>query len=377
LATLSSVALCKDPRYLAAEVAPPAESIATEVQAVREELARAKALDLAERFEEAAHVASAAIEDARAVAYPPVLVEAINMKASLLIDAGIFDEARVLTDEAYTLSDAASRQAAMSNLMMRSLLPLLEERGASGLPEAERAVALATDAFGPEHVETAWAMAQLANVLSMAGDHKKALEIELRAYSIVRSAEDADDWVVAQLLLQIGFSQHSLGQSTEALESWTEALALAKSSGSSSHVLAPLESNLGVVMRQRGRYDEALEHHLRALEHANAWGDAKYLVAQIHERLARTYSSIEDYDRATQHYEKAVRLETVARGPESARLVDLYDALAQVRRKAGDAQGCLHWAQQELHQLGVVDAPAEATVDANETRARRLGAAGG
>ncbi|MEM7156435.1 MAG: protein kinase [Myxococcota bacterium] len=88
VAGLPPLQRCDDATALLAAVPPPPEAVATEVARVREQLARAKAHEDAGRFEPAHVLADEAVTTAKTLNYPPLLAEARLQRGSTEMAAG-------------------------------------------------------------------------------------------------------------------------------------------------------------------------------------------------------------------------------------------------------------------------------------------------
>ena len=94
VAGLPRVEPCADPSYLQARVRPPEDAeAAAEVELTREQLSQAQALALAGKFTGAAQLVEAAVAQAQALAYGPLLGEALRLRGELRVAEGRYAEA--------------------------------------------------------------------------------------------------------------------------------------------------------------------------------------------------------------------------------------------------------------------------------------------
>ncbi len=115
---LEPIAPCADAEALASGIAPPATAaLADAVAEVRRELADADARQTAGRYADAATSALQALAEARALDYPPVLVEALTLAGECRERLGAIDEARALLDEGIALGEAEGHDEPLARLV--------------------------------------------------------------------------------------------------------------------------------------------------------------------------------------------------------------------------------------------------------------------
>ncbi|MEZ4384970.1 MAG: serine/threonine-protein kinase, partial [Nannocystaceae bacterium] len=99
-AALSEVRSCSDPARLARLPQPPAAEEAR-LRRLRGDLSRASTLLVASKYAEGLSVVEAALADAEALAWPPLVAEAQLSRGALLAKLGRYDEAEAALEAAY------------------------------------------------------------------------------------------------------------------------------------------------------------------------------------------------------------------------------------------------------------------------------------
>jgi serine/threonine-protein kinase len=365
---------CADVEALRAPVRPPRDlATAQQVEAVRAAVARARALESSGRFQEGLRQAESAWTLAQAVAYPPLHAEALAQLGSLQVqvrsddaaeatlerawetaerckdDRGVAqvasllvahvgqnraravdghrwariaraviertgnDAARlgqlqcregVLFDGEGRYGDAVSALQAAVALQTQALGPqhpdLAASEGALGLAlghqgrraEAmaahQRALAIREKALGPDHPDAALSHHNIANLLEADGKHDEALALHRRALAIKERALGPRHPDVADSLDSIGVVLEDMARREESLAAFRQALGIREAALGPGHPqVADSHSNLGTVLEQMGRYDEALrEDRLGLALRERALGPSHPDVASSHNNLS-------------------------------------------------------------------------------------------
>jgi len=317
VAALPSVEPCTDVEYLAARVRPPDDpSVAARVEALREQLSRARVLDDAGAYAEGFALAESVLAEARELGYGPLFAEA-------LVQVG-------------RLADALSRW----DLAESSLREAHAEAVAHGHDEAAADAAIRL-VFVVGH--------QLAR-------HDAGLEWGYFAAALVRrlgaSAERE-----AGLAVNLGAVHQVRGEYDEALAHFRRGLEIREATlGPDDPAVARTLDSLGAVHRMRGEYDESIAQYGRALElRERTLGPAHPGIGSTLAGLAAAYFQRGNYDEAIASGERALRILEDALGPDHARIGSLVSNLGVFHERGGDLDRAL-----VLQQRGL--AIAEATV---------------
>lgn len=356
IAALPRVADCADPRFLAAEVAPPPEHLQERVQEVREAIARTAALTAASRVDDARSAAEAATAAARALDYPPLVLDAINRHTAALRMASEVEAAAELANEGYALSDLGSRHAAGINLTERSAIAVLEGAHVTARSEARRAVALFENALGPEHPSTAMSWNQLGNARRAAQDPEGAVEAYERGYEIIKDDESVDDGPRIRQMVGLGAGYGDAGRHVDALEVFGEALSIA-SVAKAQWGITMLQSNIGATLMSLGRYGEAEKQLEEALVHAEKL-DLDHYTMRVRANLGNAHAHRGDFEGALPHHRAALAIGERLLAPGSPEQVALHRNLAVILRQTSDTPGCLRHAQEVLRLVNL-DAQAD------------------
>ena len=129
----------------------------------------------------------------------------------------------------------------------------------------------------PQHVD---ALNLLGLALYRTGAHAEALDALKHALGVIRRAD---------ILNNLGLVQRALKQQNDALESFSQAIALKPD-------YAEAHANLGRLLRQSGNRGGALKHLTRAVE-------LNWQQPRAHSDLAAIYFARDDLENACQHFE--------------------------------------------------------------------------
>jgi serine/threonine protein kinase/Tfp pilus assembly protein PilF len=374
---LSPLSVCADRQLLVAQMAlPKDDKAAAQVAALREEIARVKALEQAGRHVEGLKRIRDVVTSAQALDYRPLVAEALYMRGRLEDASSSYDAAERSYYEAWWAAEAAGhdqiKARAASQLVylvgyMRAHhqealqidhnaqaiderlgnRPDLESARHNSLGAVQRAMGDYDHALGefqealalhekqglPEGVEIADTLNNLGNVLDDKGDQDKALAMLQRALAIRQKVLGPDHPDVAHTLNNLGVVYHNKGDDTHAFEYYQRALAIEeKSLGPEDPSVAGSLTNLGGLLADRGERDKALEYHRRALviwektlgpDHPNTGITVNNIGEELRHR--------QRWDEALAQYARAEAIFTKAVGPD-------HPAVAMVLSNVGQAR---------------------------------------
>jgi tetratricopeptide (TPR) repeat protein len=366
--SLPSLALCADAAALKAPIPPPRDpKILGEVGAVREQIARAGALEGAAKFDEGLEVARAALTRADALAYPPAIAEAELRVGQLLGDRGDYaDSARALhrayvsatagrDDEAATHAATnlviaiGNRQArydegdrwadvaeALAGRMQRKdeLLGVLYSTRSSlrehegkydlALDDARRALALEERVLGPDDFHLAethyhlgaihYYRAEYADALA---EYKKSLEIQSRVVG-------PDHPALLGAKVGIADVYGDSGDHPRALAEYESVLATMRRVRPEDPDIPMIQNNLGGELQQLDRPAEAFEQYRLAFEDwQKRIGPGKETITAL-SNMGEAKIAMNQPEDALRYYSQGLELCGVTLGPEHhdcARLV--------------------------------------------------------
>jgi hypothetical protein len=340
---LPALARCADVQQLRAPVEPPRdEATRRRVTALREQLARVKALSDTGKHEEAKRDARARLAEARALAYPPILAEALNGFLRTSIGSNYAAEAIPLGEEAVWTALAAARDdlAAESAVLVAGLLGdytdrtddsghwlaaaralvnrlgpghdllrawllqdetvrlLAARKPAEALVTIRDAVSMKERSLPPDHPDVALSLNSEAEVMLQLGRTTDALEINARIYKTFLAAYGPASTEIAFTLSNRGEYLVDLGRPAEALEPGRRSLAVWEAQLGPEHAfLAFPLMVLGRASLDLGRPKEARAPLERALRLREAGSVDPTLLAEARFALGRALWDA-DADRA-------------------------------------------------------------------------------
>jgi tetratricopeptide (TPR) repeat protein len=300
---------CADTAALRAPIRPPDDpEVRRRVDAVRAEVARAKALQRSGTYEPAQTLAAQSVTEANTIGYRPLQAEALFVLGDLHDDEGDYAAAeRTLRDSASTaIAGGHEAQAARSFTALVAEVGLREARFAEAHDWARFAQAevdRVSDPFVRGELPR-----NVARVFVREGKYDEARASAQQCLSIWEKELGRDDYAVAGALTDLGNTFFFQGNYPDAIAQYTRSLAiLEKVLGEKSTSLAPNLNNLGEV-----------------------------------------YDALGEYDRAEQSLSRARDLWTTAFGPDHPKVALALENLSTARRRQGDPDGALDLANRAL-----------------------------
>jgi eukaryotic-like serine/threonine-protein kinase len=372
---LDPIAECADAEALAAAVPLPPDPVTrARVAGLRARLEEAAARRLAGRYADGLAMAAPVVEEARGLAYPPLLAEALfaagllterggdpskaegMLREALVTAARAHDDAlgaHIVTELGFVIGDRLARPAealalrpfaeaalaragagdADSGAWENSLGLLLIQLGRydEARVELERAVALRERAFGPDHIEVARSVNNLGIVAESQGRLDDARAYDERALHIFETTLGPSHPYVSSALVNLALVCMRTGRLDEASLLLTRALAVREGALGPDHpeVTYPLTAQ-GMVLIKQGRCAEAVPLLERAARLAEKGRGAD------HPLIAFPLTSLGDALRcqgrgaeAVAVLERAVRIREVSGRNDPVELARSRFALAQ------------------------------------------------
>lgn len=335
---LSGLRACADVEVLLAEVKPPADTATRErVDAVRVRLARAKALTDSGKQRESLDVTGVAIDEAKALGYPPVLAEALFAQGVGQVLSGDLTVAAGTLEQAVWTATAAHHDALAASAAVR----LVGVYGVRGRREEAQLWDRHTSALverlgGSDELEVSLLNNRGVGFLTRA-ELPQALDTFEQGLALARQRLKPTHPLVTRLETnRLAVLKH-LGRFAEATRQMEESLRRAEETLGRHHpALAPLLLNAARVHTQQGRLREARQTLSRLLQMGEGSftpGSANW--AQYCSLAGRIYELEGRYDEALNHYEEALRLFELSMGPESPNALDAVLDVAAVHLRAG------------------------------------------
>jgi CHAT domain-containing protein/Tfp pilus assembly protein PilF len=220
----------------------------------------------------------------------------------------------------------------------------------AALPLAEEALRLNEQELGPDHLEVATSLNNLALLHQNKGNYERALRLYQRALAIMEKTLGEHHPDVATSLNNLATLYHLEGDYERALRLYQRALAITEQALGKRHsgVALPLD-NLALLYADKGDYERALRLHERALAiREQALGEAHPDVATSLNNLAVLYAYKGDYERALPLYERALAIEEKALGERHPSLAKTVNNLAALYHLKGDYERALRLHERAL-----------------------------
>ena len=326
VAGLGDVAACTDEQVLTSSLVPPASAAArAEASALRTRLDAARAETRSGQYGSGLARVRAAVVEARALGYAPVLAEALVTLAELESLSGRARAAEAAAVEAIQVA-AAGRHARAA---AEAWVELVESVGVhQSQPDRALALRLGAEAAlawdGGDPVLQASFMTALARVRHNQGDYDDATALATRALALLGDGagdDPARQLERASVVTTLGNAAYSRGEYEAADRGFREALALRRAALGPDHpdVAASL-NDLGNNDYARGRYAEARENLEKALAlRERILGPEHPDLANTETGLGAVFSALGDHRASRDHYARAAAIRRAALGPEHPR----------------------------------------------------------
>jgi eukaryotic-like serine/threonine-protein kinase len=344
---LPSVHRCDDIDYVMAQVPPPDDpAIEAQVQALRERLARARALHAAGRYAEGLPIARAIAQEAETLGYAPLLAEALQRLAEIEQGTGAYEAAFASFRRAYF----EARRSGVDEIAAGSSSALVLLLGAH-LRKFDDALAWAEHARADvDRVGTDEMRAQVLNHTALVyynqGSFDEAESLYEEALTMLERVLDSETSSIASTLSGLAFIHHTRGSSQKAVAQFERALAIQEQLLGPEHPdVAVALSNLGLAHRARRSFDEALRVNESALAiRERVLGPEHPEVAASLANLASVHFAAADHEKALPLYERALAICEQSFRPDHPRIGEVLNNLAATHSVLGNNEmaGLLH-----------------------------------
>ncbi|MCA9655882.1 MAG: tetratricopeptide repeat protein [Myxococcales bacterium] len=340
---------CADTERLRAALPPPEdEQTADEVERQRQKLREVGALRSVTRVAEARTLAEEVLARAEDLDYEPLRVEALLGVGVVLEQAGDYDESeehlrRALWGALRIRHDVMAARAAIQ------LVSVVGDRLArydEGLTWFEQASAL-LDRIDEQGGTRASLLNNVGNVWHRKGDNDKALDYYQQALALREALVGRESPVVAIERINLGNAQLALGRYEEALVSYEDAKGvLERTLGKEHPQIAMAVASIGIVYNQTGRYEEALVQHREALRTFESWLGPDHLwVATTISNAGVALRGLRRYDEAEANFRRAQGIFEESLGPDHPEVARCLGNLGEVRADQGFVDEAM-----QLHQ---------------------------
>jgi tetratricopeptide (TPR) repeat protein len=251
---------CGDVKLLRSMVQPPEDpKLRERVAQLRQRVAQIKATRDAGRLKDATQMATALVNDARTIDYPPVQAEAQGMLGELETVAGDPKRAEALLEQAFWTAEAArdDELKAETAVYLIGLLGYRQGRYADAELWAQQSQATLRRIGGHERLQ-AWMQNNVAIVYHMQGRYPEALAAYQRAREVAERALPPDDPDVARPLGNLAVALMDAGRPAEALPYNQRAVDIFRKTFGAGHPeVATHLTNRGEILNALGRWREA------------------------------------------------------------------------------------------------------------------------
>jgi tetratricopeptide (TPR) repeat protein len=348
---LPDVARCSDLDYVTAKVRPPDDpGTEARVEQLRDELARAQALQQAGRPTEGLEIARLVAAEAASLEYGPMVAEAALALGRLLRETGSYEQAAVELERAFF----EGQRHDVHDVLTTAAIALIDAVGVKlhrhdeGRTWAEHA-GVAVDTYGSPRERAALADNR-ANLASSLGDYDEAISHGEQALQLWDQAVGPDSLQVAGALSNLGVVYARRNQLDRAIDYLARAVEITEHRAGPDHPMLALRlNNLATLRMQEGKRDEALALLRRALEiYEAAYGAHHPEVAGTRLNIGRILGDLGHHDEAIEQIQLALRLLTETLGPDDADLAKPHFNLARVHAARGEHEAAIASYQRAL-----------------------------
>ncbi|AKB58702.1 tetratricopeptide repeat protein [Methanosarcina barkeri] len=205
--------------------------------------------------------------------------------------------------------------------------------------------------FGPEHLDVAKTLNNLAELYQEMGDYKEALPLYQKAFEIAEKIMGSKHPDIAVMLNNLASLYESMGEYNKALSFCHRALQIIKSSLAKEHpVVAAIQNNLAVIYSQIGKYEKALTFYQKALETREKILGPEHLdVATTLNNIAELYRQKGEYDEALPLYQRALNIREKVLGGGHPDIATTLNSIAELYRQKGEYDEALPLYQRALN----------------------------
>ena len=312
------------------------------IEAAREDIARARALEDAGQFEAALDRARKALSQAQQLDFRPIVVEARYMLGRVEAKLGRYETAAQTLEQSYLLARKAPHDRLAAEIAGQ--LAYLYGFNLSDVPSAKRWADLALadleriDVAGPFEARV---LMNVGSANAWSGETELALEQHTRAIERVRAHRPNDHFEVALARVRLGETLAALHRLKDAHAELERAIETLEQSFGASHpaLVRPL-TKLSLVLAEQGDGPRAVQLGRRAVAVAqDSLGTAHASTGLTLMNLGVVYAHLGRIREAREAYEGAVQSLSAALGPEhpdvalvSTNLGLVYDELGEFAR---------------------------------------------
>ncbi len=333
--TLLPIADCADATALRAPVRLPDSPIArAKIESLQGEIAEARALDSAGKYDDAIARAKPIVAQAQALQYRPLEASALAVLGGSLAHADKAAEAQTALEAAVNAAIAA-RDNGAATAAATTLIQIIGYDRAK-FDEAEHWIAR-TKAFleaRPDDRLRGNLDNSIGNIRMDTGHYDEAVALHTEALALREKAYGKDSALVGGIYDNLGNDYMMKGDPAKASEYHKRALELEIAALGPTHpTIALTLTNLGGSLYDEGKIDESLAAELKAvaIKEAVYGKDSTMVAVSLHE-IGNVYIYQKRYADAEAMYRRVVEIYKPALGPDHPRLGNAIDSLANAVR---------------------------------------------
>ncbi len=316
---------CADIPALLAERPPPAADQAREIRHVRDQLARAAALERTMQFTAGLVIAVPALAQARAIADPQLLAEAHLQHGTLLQLAGERAAAERALADAFFAAESARSDAIAATAAIELIRGQMQQTSPDAHQWARHAQAqidsLASDGAGEARRLEAELLSALGLLQIHEGDHAQAEQTLARAIDLLAHLPGGDPLKRAALHNNLGNLRVRRGDLDGAQQQLDLASEIYRAQLGERHPSVGIAlNNLGELLRRRGQLAQSERAYKRAHAILLAGLGPEHPNVGTLLNLGDTLLQQGDYAAAEQHYTRALAIFTARLGDDATPL---------------------------------------------------------
>ena len=222
----------------------------------------------------------------------------------------------------------------------------------------ERALSIALNKLGPDHVDAARTYHNMGAMHHNLGDNQQAKKYFERALSIRLNKLGPDHVDVARTYHNMGVLHYNLGDNKQAKEYYERAMSIRLNKLGPDHVdVARTYHNMGVLHYNLGDNKQAKEYYERAMSiRLNKLGPDHVDVARTYHNMGILHGNLGDNQQAKEYYECALSIQLHKLGPDHVDVARTYYNIGLLHHNLGDNQQAKKYYECalsiQLHKLG-------------------------
>ncbi|MEM9461963.1 MAG: serine/threonine-protein kinase [Myxococcota bacterium] len=367
---------CADVDALMAAQPPPSDPILrSRLAQLREQIDHANTLRESGQLARGLDVATALVEQARSLDYPPALAEALECLGHLQANDGSTADALDTLDEAIEVAAHARADDVAARAWALMIFALQDQDELDQGLTLERAVRAAVLRSGDETAR-GWMLNNLGALHGQRGDLSRARDYLRRALDFKRRTLGDEHVEVGIAWFNLGHAQVTHGSGDEAMEAFQQAREIFELTVGPSHPFVGfVATGSGKLHAAQGRTSEAIEHHLHALSiRLAAFGPEHPQVARSLRYLGESERDGNRPEDARMHLQRALDMGQRLFDPNDFEIARTLTALALLELSVDRPQAARPYAERAVAITGAGQASPEDRAQSLFALARSVGA---